>query len=482
MNSIDFLALLPLLIVAGAALLLVLQVAFYRCHLTSLFITLLGLGLGIASLPFAWGVLPRQVGVLLTMDAYGFYYIGLIFAAALAVAVLAYSYLQHENLFREEFYILLLLATLGSALLVASTHFASFFLSLELLTVALYALIAYRRHSEICIEAGLKYLVLAAASAAFLLFGMALVYAQTGTLEFARLATTSLATLDSPLFVTGLAMMIVGFGFKLAVVPFHMWTADVYEGAPAPVTAFIASASKGGVFALLLRFFPQGNQELVGSLFLILALMAMASMIIGNLLALLQDNVKRILAYSSIAHLGYLLVAFLAAGELGPQAAAFYLTAYFITTIGAFGVIGVMSRGEGDVDTIECYRGLAWRRPWLTAVLTIMLLSLAGIPLTGGFLGKFFVLTAGVRANLWSLVFVLVATSVIGLFYYLRVAVALYSPEDERTQKPASQPLSRAKAWPAYLILGILTLTLIWIGTWPSPLLEILRGTVALLY
>ncbi|HWT80900.1 MAG TPA: NADH-quinone oxidoreductase subunit N, partial [Candidatus Methylomirabilis sp.] len=421
MGTTDFTAILPLLIVASAAVAVMLDAARGAERSGAAGWTILGLAVSLGTLPFASAVSPRQVTPLLRLDGYALLYIGLILAAALAVAALSTGYLARRGLPQGEYHVLLLLATLGSAVLVSSSHYASFFLGLELLSVSLYALIAYPRSHRRPLEAGVKYLVLAGASSAFLLFGMALTYAETGTMEFARIGSIlSSEKLGVAYMLAGLGLMLTGIGFKLAVVPFHMWTPDVYEGAPAPVTAFVATVSKGAMFALLLRFFAEANAYGYSSVTLGLGVIAVASMLAGNLLALLQDNIKRILAYSSIAHLGYLLVAFLAAGQTGVEAVTFYLVAYFVTMLGAFGVVTVLSTEDRDADIMEDYRGLFWRRPALALTFTAMLLSLAGIPLTAGFVGKFFVLSAAVGSALWIPVFVLVVGSAIGLFYYLR--------------------------------------------------------------
>jgi NADH-quinone oxidoreductase subunit N len=357
--------------------------------------------------------------------------------------------------------------------LAAASHFASFFLGIEILSVSLYAMAGYLRHSDRSVEAGVKYLILAAVSSAFILFGMALVYAETGSLSFQEIASraASPAGYGLPLSA-GLVLIIVGLGFKLAVVPFHLWTPDVYEGAPAPVTAFIATASKGAVFALVLRYFTRIDIHTDAALFLIITIIAVASMFAGNLLALLQTNVKRILAYSSISHLGYLLVTVLASGPNAVAAAAFYLTAYFITTLGAFGVVTVLSRPERDADRMDDYRGLVWRRPWLAGVFTAMLFSLAGIPLTAGFVGKFYVVAAGVGSALWLAVIALAINSVIGLFYYLRIVVVLFSPSGEEV--PAVPETSRS----GNAVLAVLTVLLLWLGVYPGPLIEIIEATI----
>jgi len=269
----------------------------------------------------------------------------------------------------------------------------------------------------------------------------------------------------------GMAMIIVGIGFKLAVVPFHMWTPDVYEGAPAPVTAFIATVSKGAVFALLLRYFTLVDVRLNGSLFLIFTVIAIASMFFGNLLALLQNNVKRILAYSSIAHFGYLLIAFLASKEYAFMAVSFYLSAYFVTTLGAFGIITVLSGSQREIDRIEDYLGMAFRRPWLSGVFIAMLLSLAGIPLTAGFIGKFYIAKAGIGSSLWLLVIMLVINSAIGLFYYLRVVVALFREPDGNEHSVAPLKVSLADG----ITLAVLTILLLWIGVYPATLIELIQ-------
>jgi NADH-quinone oxidoreductase subunit N len=386
------------------------------------------------------------------------------------VAALAYSYLELHVGHKEEFYLLLIIATLGCSVLAAADHFASFFLGIELLSVSLYALAAYLRHSDRGIEAGTKYLILAAISSAFILFGMALVYAETGSMAFGRNAAFA-AGAHGLMFLAGIVMILVGLGFKLAVVPFHLWTPDVYEGAPAPVTAFIATASKGAVFALALRNFTLIDIQAHPPLFAIFTIIAVASMFTGNLLALFQANVKRILAYSSISHLGYLLVTMLASGPMAATAAAFYLTAYFITTLGAFGVVTVLSEQDHDADRTDDYQGLAWRRPWLAGVFTIMLFSLAGIPLTAGFVGKFYIVAAGVGSALWMVIIIMTINSVIGLFYYLRIIVMMFSASEKE-----GPPARRSRSSGA--VLTALAILLIWLGVYPGPVIDIIRDAM----
>jgi NADH-quinone oxidoreductase subunit N len=491
MTGNAILALLPLIISGGAAVLIMVVIAFIRNHRLALALTLIALAAAFASLWLTGGAATDQVTGLLIMDGYSRFFMGLFFAAAFAIALLSYGYLARRAGPREEYYVLLLLATVGAAVLAASSHFASFFLGLEILSVSLYALIAYTRASRFSVEAAIKYLVLAGASSAFLLFGMALIYSQSGNMQFSAMANlrSQAGTAGEPVLLAGMAMLIVGFGFKLAVVPFHLWTPDVYEGAPAPVTAFVATVSKGGMFALLLRYFIAVDVRAFPSLFVVFALIAVASMLAGNLLALLQNNVKRVLAYSSIAHLGYLLVAFLAAGpaagaagsgartaQAGIVAVSFYLTAYFVTTLAAFGVITVLSPAERDLDGITDYRGLYWRRPWSAGILSVALFSLAGLPLTAGFVGKFYIITAAIGSALWFLVIVLVVGSAIGLYYYLRIMVTMFlqvEVSEAGQLPPAAAP---SLSWAGGIALAALLLAILWLGIYPGPLINLIQA------
>lgn len=473
MNARDLAAIAPYLVLAIAAVVVMLMIAFYRNHRLTAVLTLAGFVFSALSISASWHLFPREVTPLLSIDSYAGFFLGLLLLASFSVAAMSYPYLEKHEGHHEEFYILLILALLGGGVLVAATHFASFFIGIELLSVSLYALSAYFRHSSRGVEAGVKYLILAAVSSAFILFGMALIYAESGSLAFAEIASRAAsAQVRSLPFLSGVCMIIVGVGFKLAVVPFHLWTPDVYEGAPAPVTAFIATVSKGAVFALLLRYFTEVDVHAEGVLLAIVTIIAVASMFAGNLLALLQTNVKRILAYSSISHLGYLLITILASGLAARMAAAFYLCAYFITTLGAFGVVAQLSGPARDADQMEDYRGLAWRRPLLAGVFTTMLFSLAGIPLTAGFIGKFYIVAAGVRSSLWTVVVVLVVNSVIGLYYYLRIVVVMFMRE-EKDRLRESELLNSGN-----IVLASLTILLVWLGVNPAPVIALITSTM----
>jgi NADH-quinone oxidoreductase subunit N len=473
MSKSDLYSLIPLLILSSAAILNFFSISIKRNHKVIFVITVVSL---IADFLFLTSYSlhhQQRFGPLLIVDGFGIFNMGLILVTTLFVVLMSYAYFEQREERKEEFYILIILASLGACVMVISQHFISFFLGLEVLSVSLYALIAYLRTRERSDEAGIKYLILAAFSSAFLLFGMALVYATTGKMDFAGIGT-HLKTIESiPLvLMTGFGLIIVGAGFKLGVVPFHMWTPDVYEGAPAPVTAFIATVSKGAMIALLVRFFNTIDGYQYTSFTTVFTVLAIGSMFVGNILALRQSNVKRILAYSSISHVGYLLVAFLSGGTLGTQATTFYLVAYFITTLGAFGTMATLSDQDRDAELIDDYRGLLWRRPLTAVAFSAMLLSLAGIPLTAGFIAKFYVIAAGVSTEHWLLVFSLVINSVIGLYYYIKIIAVMFDPKLQIKSAGELHPL-------VYVIssvtMAMLAIALLWIGLSPEGMLTLIN-------
>jgi NADH-quinone oxidoreductase subunit N len=399
--------------------------------------------------------------------------------STLACVTLAHAYLGEGKAGypgnREELYLLILMAAAGGLVLVAAQHLAGLFIGLELLSVPVYGLVAYAFFNKRSLEGGIKYMVLSAAGSAFLLFGMALLYADAGTLSFTGIGKAIEATgMPSTLASLGLGMMLVGLGFKLSLVPFHLWTPDVYEGAPAPVAAFLATASKVAVFAVMVRLFQISPAASSGVLTDVMSVIAVASILVGNLLALTQTNLKRLLGYSSIAHFGYLMIAMVASKGMAVEAINVYLVTYVLTSLGAFGVITLMSSPYSgrDADAMFEYRGLFWRRPYLTAVLTVMMLSLAGIPLTAGFIGKFYIIATGVESHLWWLTGSLVVGSAIGVFYYLRVMVTLYL-QDSKIQRHDA-PFNWGYRAGGVMLLGI-SLLAFFLGVYPQPLLTLVQ-------
>lgn len=483
----QWMALAPILFASGAAVSVMLAIAIKRHHFWNATVGVLGLNLAWISVAILFfgpillpeqvpAILPQQVTPLLVIDNYALFYFGIIIVCTLACATLSQAYLEGYSGNKEEMYLLLTLAALGGMVLVASRHFVSFFIGLELLSIPLYAMVAYPQRSKRSLEGGLKYLVLSAAASSFLLFGMALIYSQVGHLGFAEIG----AYMAEPRHITGIvslggAMILVGIGFKLSLVPFHLWTPDVYEGAPAPVTSFLATASKTAVFAVLLRYYVEAGGYANLSLINVLTVLAILSMLIGNVLALLQNNVKRMLAYSSIAHFGYCLVALIASGPLAVEAVGAYLITYVVTTLGVLGVITLLSspfNNDGDADELEDYRGLFWRRPYIASILTAMLLSLAGIPATAGFVGKFYVIAAGVDSREWWLLGAVVLGSAIGLFYYLRLMITMFMDRDRQQRFDA--PLDWGLQTGGAMVLAV-TLASFVLGLYPQPFIQIIQ-------
>jgi NADH-quinone oxidoreductase subunit N len=416
---------------------------------------------------------PHTIEPLFIIDVYSLFFLGIIIISALLVTFLSYDYIKQLEGVKEEYYIVLFTSTLGAALLAVANHFILFFLGIETLSISLYILIAFQRSKSNSIEAGIKYLILASVSAAFLLFGMALIYTAFGTMQFTAIIT-SLGTGGqlSPLVISGFGMMMVGIGFKLALVPFHMWTPDVYQGAPAPVSAYIATVSKGAVMAILIRFFFNLRGFDNHYLFIAISGIAILSMFVGNILAIRQKNIKRLLGYSSIANMGYLIIILLTGSSKGIQASIFYLISYFFTTLGAFGIISLLSTYEYEAERIDDFKGLFWKRPWIAIVFTLSLLSLAGIPVTAGFIAKFYIILEGMKAGLMVLIISMIINSVIGLYYYLRIITTLFSTAND-TKLPELSFIGSVS-------LAIIGLSILILGVYPGWLIDIIVRFVSL--
>ena len=466
MDGIDLLSLMPQIILAAGAIVLLLSIAVRRNHLFTAVIAILFVMASFASLFFNHG--QNEISGIFIRDGFSMFFSGLIMIVTAYIMLISYPYIESRAEDIEEFYILMILATLGSTVLVSSRHFITFFLGLELLSTSLYVLVAFLRHREHSIEAGIKYLIIAAVSSSFLLFGMALIYSGSGSMYFPDLVPYFRSANLNLIGLAGIAFMLGGIGFKLALVPFHLWTPDVYEGAPAPVSAFVATVSKAGVFAFLMRFIYESEILKVNSFLIFITIISALSMLIGNLMALKEKNVKKILAYSSIAHLGYLLIAFLSGDKTGQQAFAFYLVVYMVTITGAFAVVSFLSETDGDASSLDHYKGIFWSRPGVAIAFTVMLFSLAGIPLTAGFMSKFYLLVAGIGQELWFLSIVLVVTSIIGLFYYLRIIVVMFSKAE------ATVETSRVGLLYGFVFASI-TIILLGVGIFPELLTRLIN-------
>ena len=459
----------PLGVLAGGIVLLLLAVAWLRSGVVAFAGALAVLAVAALVTPFALDVAPQSVDGLLEIDGYALFFHLLFAVAAIATAVLSYRYLEPRAGQRQEFYILLVIATLGASVTAASDHFVGLLLGIEVLSISLYAMIAYPQEGRAPLEAAAKYLVLSGAGTSTMLFGIALIYLVTGSLAFAP--PGDLGRGDELLLAVGQGMLLIGLFFKLSLVPFHMWTPDVYEGAPAPVTGFVATVSKAAVVAVLLRYaLDAGLLDASVVLRNVVVVVAVLSMIVGNLLALLQLNIKRLLAYSSIAHMGYLLIAVVVSAvpevrALGVETALVYVAGYVVMTLAAFGVVTVLSGSDGDAEEIAAYDGLFWRRPVFAAVLAATALSLAGIPLTVGFIAKFYLVAAGVDGAAWLLVWALIIGSAIGVYYYLRIVFAM-------TKRGEGEPDASSMNWEGVVTVVVLGLSIIVLGIFPAPLVD----------
>ena len=477
MNLNEILSILPLIFPATSVILLMLLIAMFRNHLLTVIMTMISMFISLITVFVGYKQQSRQISLLFIMDGYAYFFITLIYAATLIVCAMSYGYIKRKQIVREEYYLFLLTTALGCGVLVSSSHLASLFLGIELLSLSLYVLITYTG-TRPGIEAGIKYFVMTAVSITFLLFGIALIYAACGTMNFPIIQSETIfsKTTNNLLYLAGISMFLIGIGFKLALVPFHYWIADVYEGAPAPVTGFVGTVSKGAVFAVLMRYFSTINILDQNSLYYIFAAIAIASMFFGNITALLQTNIKRVLGYSSIAHFGYLLVTLIAGNTVAITAAAFYLTSYFITILAIFGIITFLSKGESDFDSLDNYKGLAFNHPVYATLLTIAMFSLAGMPLTAGFIAKLYIILAGANIKLWLLLIILIVNSIIGLFYYLRIIISFFDkshlgkiPENEIVN------LSPSFSLPGAFSLFLLLFFLIYLGIAPGHLLHLIE-------
>ncbi len=473
MTALQAQALLPYFVLSGGIVLLLLLVAWLRSEAVAFGGALAVLAASLAALPTAFAAGDQVVDGFVRIDGFALFFFALFAIAAIVTEILAFRYLPPRATHRQEFHILLAIATLGAAVTASATNFAAFLLGLEVLSVSLYVLVAYPEDSKPPLEAAAKYLVLSGAASSTILFGMALIYFVTGTLAFGY-DGGDIARNDRDILALGQALLLAGVFFKLSLVPFHMWTPDVYQGAPAPVTGFVATVSKGAVFAVLLRYAVESGLFEVPAVSTVAVVVGAVSMIGGNILALLQTNIKRLLAYSSIAHIGYLVIALLVAGGggshvgLGVEAALMYLAGYFAMTLAAFGVVTALSRGDEEAEELSSYEGLLWRQPVLAAVLIAAMLSLAGIPLTVGFIAKFYLVAAGVEGAAWTLVWTLIIGSAIGVYYYLRVVFAV-------TKRATPDAVEVRPAWESVTTVAALGVVIVVLGVYVQPLMEFLR-------
>ncbi len=473
MNS--FFALLPLLVVVFASLLvLIVEVVFKRenkNHLAYLSLVLL-LVCAFVCTEF-WGKGYSYFNRSLFLDNLSLFFIIILVIATAFVILVSMKYISLQDANYGEFYALLLLALSGVMIMVSSADLLIIFLGLEVLSISSYALAGLRRKDEKSSEAAIKYFLLGSFATAFLIYGLALLFGSAHSTEILAVVEYFRTEADLSLMaLAGLGLIVVGFGFKIAVVPFHMWTPDVYQGAPTPVTAFFSVVPKATGFAVLLRIFYPYWQTALDSraIFWLLWVISALTMVVGNLVALRQTNLKRILAYSSIAHAGYLLVAILARDSAG---LVFYLTVYLFMNMGAFAAVIALGRKDKEYLELKDYAGAGFKYPWIGVTFSVFLLSLAGFPPTGGFLAKFYVFSAAVRQDLVPLVIIAVLASLISVFYYLRIIVYMYMRE------PAEEVEINLENPGLFLVLFLCLYGVLQLGLFPGNILLIIRQAVA---
>jgi len=430
MHPADLISLTPFILLASGGLTVLMLGVWPRPVSTRMLttVTLAFLLLSAAAALFApllWGS-PHEVAKLLVIDDMSRMFTVLITLGAAAIVLLSYGYAPTRGEIREEYLSLILFATSGMTLLVSSRHLFIAFIGLEILAVPLYALVAWRPARAGAIEGGVKYAVLAGFASAFFLYGIALTYASSGTLDLVALGTLTPVNGLLPIAMT---LMLVGIGFKLALVPFHMWAPDIYQAAPAPVTALFASIAKASVLVFLIRLLCLQLPQIWAVMLPLLWVLALVGMVAGNLLALRQQNLKRLLAYSSIAHLGYILVALSAGNALGRDAALYYAVAYMLMNLGAFSVVAALTHPDHDREDLEEYRGLGRRYPVLGIAMGVCLLALAGLPPTAGFMAKLLAFGAAIQAGNIMLAVLGIINTALAFYYYLRIMTVFYDQE-----------------------------------------------------
>jgi NADH-quinone oxidoreductase subunit N len=488
---VEWSQLAPELILIGGALALLLAGTFFRDRHFGSGYAVFTLAVAVAALVATWALWdevsgggkasgPRlAVANAVVIDGFGLFFTVVVCSAIILGVLLADSYLGREQLDRPDFFVLMLLSGSGGILMAKANDLILVFLGLEILSISLYVLAGYQRDRPRSLEASIKYFVLGAFSSAFFLYGVALTYGATGSTNLGVIAEFLRSQTTTGVFLGGMAFLLVGLGFKVAAVPFHMWTPDVYQGAPTPVTGFMAAAAKAAGFAALLRIFFStfGDNRLDWQP--IVWVLAVLSLVVGSVLAVVQTDVKRMLAYSSIAHAGYVLVGLQAASTRGVAGSLFYLLAYTFMILGSFGIATIVGRKGDDRHSLEDYRGLARARPGLAFTFTVFLLAQAGVPLTSGFLAKFYVISAAVEAHSYALAIIAMVAAVIATFFYLRVIVFMYMADESGEEAAPAAPRLAIPAGAGAALGLALAFTLV-VGFLPQVVLDFARHATVL--
>lgn len=481
MNQFPFQLLTPELVLVGFALVILLIGVFLKTGEGRSCAGLLSASSLIIAGIFAVSLLGTRVQAFygaIQIDSFGLFFKLVVIAGAFIVTLLSMDYLRRSDIQAYEYYTLLLFATVGMMLLSSAADLISILISIEIMSLSVYVLVGIRRDEPYATEAALKYFILGSFASAILVYGIALVYGTAESLNLEQIATASMMGKihDPKLFAMGIGLILVGFGFKVASVPFHMWAPDVYQGAPAPITGFMAMGVKAAAFAAAIRVFMVGFGESMAGWQPIFWWLAVITIITGNLMALMQENIKRMLAYSSIAHAGYILIGLAVGSAQAGAAMLYYLASYAFMTLGAFGVIVAVSGGEKELDDLSDWAGLAYRYPLMGAAMALFLFSLIGMPPTAGFFAKFYLFYSAVAAGDIPIVVIGVIGSMISLYYYLKVIVYMYMRDPEGEFILAAPHLS--------VRLGVLftSCAVLYLGILPGSVLNWARYSMSTLF
>lgn len=472
----DWVALLPLMLLSGGGLLILCIGAFWKKHPPGLLF-----GIALVAVFFVGDLVvfcPAQTPHFLNqLEAGGFgRYFTFLIALITGISLLfSHQYARMRKFARDEFYGLILFAAAGMILVAGAIHWLAFFLGLEVLSLSLYIVIAIRKEEASCNEAGIKYFVMGAVASAFLTFGIALIYSLTGELDIARSLAVALPAGSQSLILLGFSLVLVGIGFKISLVPFHLWTPDVYQGAPAPVTAFLSTGSKVALFAALLRFALYAGNDLWTYMVPVMWILAVLTMAVGNVSAVAQYRVKRLLAYSSVAQMGYLVMTLLAVKQDGASAIMFYLAVYALMDLGAFGTLATLSEEKADLDGLDDFRGLAYSHPWRAGILAFCLISLAGLPPTAGFIGKFALFRAVLRGGFVILPVIGILTVIVSIYFYFKVIVALFMRTGEGGIVVPNVSLADRFAG------GLILILILWLGIVPASVFTVIGKALPLI-
>ena len=463
----DLLTTAPLGIITLTALVVLTVDALTRQkELATWWISIGGMVLALVALAQSVGEKGYAFGGMVTTGGYADYFAMVFLAAGLASLLLSRSYIRKEQIEHGEYYALLLFGVVGMILMASAADLLVFFLGLEIMSISFYVLAGFARKRPESNEAALKYFLLGAFATGFLLYGIALVYGSARSTDIQAIVHAAPGLVGSPLFSIGLALILIGLAFKVAAVPFHMWVPDVYEGSPTTVSAFMSTGGKAAAFSVMLMIFAPGLMQSAANLREVLAVIAALSMVVGNVIAISQISIKRMLAYSSIAHAGYVLVGIVAANPTGSTGVLFYLMAYTMMNVGAFGVLSILESQDGQNLTFDDYAGLSTKRPLLAGLMAVFMFSLAGVPPFAGFFGKYYVFAGAVEGGFTWLAILGVLMSVVSAYFYLRLVVVMYFKDQVSV---IEEPVPAA----GMIALVLSALALLGFGIYPSILLNL---------